>query len=307
MVSVESIVTDILSSALRLLPLYLFASLGEIISEKSGVVNLGIEGQMLITALVTLIVDVATGNPIIAVLSAVTVSLLISSVYGFLTVKIGFDQIVSGLAFYLFGLGFSYVLYSKFVLGPFTNFQPIHIPLLSDIPFVGPVIFAQNPFVYIAVLFVPAIYIFMDRTSFGMRIKAVGENPVAADNMGINVNRVRFLSVLFGGIATGLAGAYFEVGFLQNFQFNVIGGRGFVALALIYFANWSPLKTLFGAFIYNVVDSAQSEFVSIAGPAFQTSSQLFAMLPYLFLLALIPLFGRRTRPPKYLMVPYRKK
>jgi ABC-type uncharacterized transport system permease subunit len=310
MVSAEGIIVDVLSLTLKYSPLYLYAGLGEIISEKSGVVNLGIEGTMLISAFVTLFVDVVTRNPYIAILSSLAVSLFIAFIFGTLTVRLGFDQIVTGLAFYLFGLGFSYILYSKFSSSNpiiiFTNVQAVNIPFLSDIPIIGPILFKQNPLVYLAIFLVPLVYIFMNRTSYGLHVKAVGENPIAADNMGINVNRVRLMAVLFGGLTSGLAGAYFEIGFLQNFQFNVIGGRGFVALALIYFANWSPFRTLLGALVYNIADAGQSEFVQLAGPAFQTSSQLFAMVPYLFLLALIPVFGRKARPPKYIMVPYRK-
>lgn len=310
MASLELIATDILSSTFRLMPLYLFAGLGEIISEKSGVVNLGIEGQMLISAFVTLAVDIITGNPYIAVISSIAASLLMSIIFGIFTVRFYFDQIVAGLSFYLFGLGFSYVIYSEFVSShpffSFTNVPIITVPVLSSIPVIGKSFFQQNPFFYFAIILVPLASFFMNRTSFGLRIKAVGENPQAADNMGINVNRLRFLSVLIGGLANGLAGSYFEIGFLQQFQFNVIGGRGFVALALIYFANWGPYRLLLGSFLYNFIDAAQSEFVSISGPTFQTSTQLFAMLPYIFLVALIPIFGRKARPPKYLLQPYRK-
>ncbi len=311
MVSVENAVVDVLSLTFRFAPLYIFAGMGEIISEKAGVVNLGIEGLMLMAALTTFVIDVISGSPYLAIFGALAVAILFASVFGLLTVRLGFDQVVTGLAFYLFGLGFSYVLFIKFSstnpVALFTNIQPVNVPLLSRIPFLGPIIFSQNPLVYISLILVLAVYLFLNRTSYGMRVKAVGENPVAADNMGINVNRVRFLAVLFGGITAGLAGAYFEIGFLQNFQFDVIAGRGFVSLALIYFANWGPIRALFGALIYNVVDAAQTEFLFVAGPAFQTSSQLFAMLPYLFLVALIPVFGRKARPPKYLMVPYKKR
>jgi simple sugar transport system permease protein len=134
----------------------------------------------------------------------------------------------------------------------------------------------------------------------------VGENPKAADNMGVNVLKVRFLTVLFGAVMAGLAGAYFTIAFLQNFQFDIILGRGFIALAIIYLANWKPYRALFAAITFNIVYATQSVFVSLSGIATQGSSQLFNMVPYVFLLALIPILGRSARPPKYLLKPYQK-
>jgi simple sugar transport system permease protein len=292
-------------------PLYLFAGLGEIIAEKSGVVNLGIEGIMLMSAFSTLAVDIVTRNPWLGIMAGLGMGGLIGVFFALLAVRVRLDQIVLGLAVYLFGLGLSFVLYNNFettggALAAFVNLQPIQIPYLSDIPVLGPVLFRQNILVYFSIVLVVITSFFLNRTSLGLRVRAVGEDPKAADNMGVNVLKVRLLATLVGALLAGLAGAYFEVGFLQNFQYDIILGRGFIVLAMIYFAKWSPYKTLFAALSFNIVYAAQSEAVAISSTALAGSAQLFNMLPYVFLLVLIPIFGRKARPPKYLMKPYKK-
>ncbi len=306
----SDVLIGIFSSTLQLSPLFIFAAMGELVAEKSGVVNLGIEGIMLMGAFVTLAVDVMTGSPWLGILAAIAVSGLMGLVFAYFSVGLRLDQIVLGLALYLFGLGMSYVLYINFAgartLPAFVNIPKLFVPYLSTIPIIGPVLFQQNFLVYFSLVFVVIVSFFMNRTSLGLRVRAVGENPKAADNMGVNVWKVRFLAVLFGAVMAGLAGAYFEIGFLQYFQFDIILGRGFIALVMIYFANWGPYKTLFAILAYNIVYVTQSEYVSLAGAAVQQSSQLFNMLPYVFLLALIPILGRRARAPKYLLKPYTK-
>jgi general nucleoside transport system permease protein len=312
-VLLTDVVQGVLSTMMILSPFYVFAGLGEILSEKSGVVNLGIEGIALMSLIATFIVDFATGSPWLGLLAAMGMAALIGTVFAFFTVRVRLDQIVMGLAIYLFGLGMSFVVYYSLYECPtcsgapaFVNIQPINIPLLSGIPIVGPALFSQNILVYFSLALVVVVAYFLNRTSLGLRIKAVGENPKAADNMGVNVNKVRFLSVLVGAIMAGVAGAYFAFGFVQSFQYDIIAGRGFIALAIIYLANWGPYKTLFAALSFNVVYATQSEIVAISSVALAGSSQLFNMLPYVYLLALIPILGRRSRPPRFLLKPYRK-
>jgi ABC-type uncharacterized transport system permease subunit len=308
----SDVIVGIFSTTMALSPFYLFAGLGEIVAEKSGVVNLGIEGIALMSLLTTFVVDFATGNPWVALLAALGVAGFIGVVFGFFTVRMRLDQIVLGLAVYLFGLGMSFVIYNALYVTSghappqFVNISHIYIPYLSGIPIVGPVLFQQNVLVYFSLLLVVIIAYFLNRTSLGLRVRAVGENPKAADNMGVNVTKVRFLAVIFGAVLAGLAGTYFAVGFVQSFQFDIIAGRGFVALAVIYLANWGPYKTLFAVLTFNIVYATQSEIVAISSVAFAGSSQLFNMLPYVYLLALIPILGRKARPPKFLLKPYRK-
>ena len=312
-VLLTDVIVGVFSTTMALSPFYLFAGLGEIVAEKSGVVNLGIEGIALMSLLTTFVVDFATGNPWLGLLAALGAAGIIGAFFAFLAVRMRLDQIVLGIAVYLFGLGMSFVIYNALYVcstcsapPQFVNISHIYIPILSDIPVLGPVLFQQNILVYFSLLLVVGVAYFLDRTSYGLRVRAVGENPKAADNMGVNVNKVRFLATLAGAILAGLAGVYFSFAFVQSFQFDIIAGRGFVALAIIYLANWGPYKTLFAALSFNIVYATQSEIVSISSIALAGSSQLFNMLPYVYLLALIPLLGRRARPPKFLLKAYRK-
>ncbi len=306
----SGVIVGIFSTMMALSPFYLFAGLGEIVAEKSGVVNLGIEGIALMSLITTFIVDYATGNPWIALLGALVIAGVMGAVFAFFAISMRLDQIVLGIAVYLFGLGMSFVIYNALygnsIPPQFVNIQPISIPYLSTLPILGPIVFAQNILVYFSIALVVIVAYFLSRTSFGLRIRAVGENPKAADNMGVSVNKVRFLATLIGALLAGLAGVYFSFAFVQSFQFDIIAGRGFVALAIIYLANWGPYKTLFAALSFNVVYATQSQVVAISSIALAGSSQLFNMLPYVYLLALIPILGRSARPPRFLLRPYRK-
>jgi simple sugar transport system permease protein len=312
-VPLSDIVDGILFTTMALSPFYLFAGLGEIVAEKSGVANMGIEGIALTSLITTYVIDYTTGNPWLALIAALAVAGLIGAVFAFFAVQMRLDQIVLGLAIYLFGLGMSFVIYSTLYEcprcsspPPFTNIPHIFIPYISSIPVIGHGLFQQNILAYFSIALVVIVAYFLSRTSFGLRVRAVGENPKAADNMGVNVTKVRFLSALTGAVLAGLAGFYYSTSFVPAFQYDVIGGRAFVALAIIYLANWSPYKTLFAALTFNFVYGAQSEFVAISSTALAGSSQLFNMLPYVYLLALIPILGRSARPPRFLLKPYKK-
>jgi simple sugar transport system permease protein len=307
--ALSDIITGILSTMIQLSPFYLFASMGEIVSEQSGVVNLGLEGIMLISLVATFIVDYVTGNPWIAMLGALGVAGLIGAFFAFTAIRMRVDQIASGLAIYLFGLGISFVIFNTTYP---TGLTPNYInlpPLVSNwntIPYVGAIFLKQNVMAYISVVLVVATAYFLSRTSLGLRVRAVGENPKAADNMGVNVGKVRFLATIFGALMFGLSGFYFAGNFVPGFQTDIIAGRGFIVLAIVYFANWKPYRALFAALSFNVVYAAQSEYVALSGSGVAAVTTLFNMLPYVFLLALIPIFGRRARPPRFLLKPYRK-
>jgi len=308
-VPLSDVLLGVLSTTIQLSPFYLFAGMGEIVSEQSGVVNLGLEGIMLMSLMTSFVVDYTTGNPWVALLVAIGVAGLIGAFFALTAIKLRMDQIASGLAIYLFGLGLSFVIITVvYPSGVTTNYVSLP-PLIGNwktIPYVGVVFLKQNIMAYASIVLVVVTAFFLTRTSLGLRVRAVGENPKAADNMGVNVNKVRFLAALFGALMFGVAGFYFAGNFVPGFQTDIIAGRGFIVLAMIYFANWKPYRTLFAALSFNVVYAAQSEFVSIAGFGVASYSTLFNMLPYVFLLALIPVFGRRARPPRFLLKPYRK-
>jgi ABC-type uncharacterized transport system permease subunit len=297
--------------AFALLPLLLYASLGEMIAEKAGIVNLGIEGLMLMAAFSSFALDFVSGNPWVGVLGSLAVVAAIGAVFGFMTIRLNVDQVVAGLGIYLFGLGLSGVLYAVFTSGAgagasgVVTIRAIQIPFLADIPYLGPILFQQSLLVYISILLVPATAYLLSKTSLGLRIRAVGENPKAADTMGISVQKIRFIAVMAGAVLAGVSGAFLSVGYTGSFQLGYTLGRGFIALAMVYLANWNPYKAFVAIFVYDFVDSFQSAVV-INTPSLLASSYLLALLPYVFVLALIPIFGRKARAPKYLTVPYRK-
>lgn len=304
------VVVTMFKVALSLLPLVLFAALGETVAEKSGVVNLGIEGMMMMSAFTAFIVDLFTGSALLGIFAALGVVTVVGIVFSFFSISLRVDQIVAGLAVYVFGWGFSYVLYSILTGGVGSSIHTIpyfsRIPYLSSIPIVGPILFSQNALVYLSLILVPLVSIFLGKTTIGLRIRAVGENPKAADTMGVSVARTRYLAVIIGSLMAGLSGSYFTTVTLGYFTSNITQGRGFIALAMVYFANWNPYKILLAAFLYEFVDAAQSQILVLSGNALQLYSQLFNMLPYVFLLILIPILGRKARAPKYLTIPYKK-
>lgn len=301
----SSFTIAVLSTTLQLSPFYLFAGMGEIVSEKSGVANMGIEGIMLMSLVTTFLVDFLTGNPWIALIAAIGVAGVFGAFFAFLAISARLDQIALGLAIYLLCLGMSFVIYNTaYPSGLAPNY--VGLPPLSaswnTIPVIGTIFLKQNVLAYASIVVVALTAFFLNRTSFGLRVRSVGENPKAADTMGVNVNKVRFLATLFGALMFGISGAYFAGNFVPAFQTDIIAGRGFVVLAMIYFANWKPYRALFAALSFNLVYAAQN----ILGSGSASATTLYNMLPYVFLLALIPVFGRRAKAPKFLLKPYRK-
>jgi len=308
-IAFSDIAIAVLSTTMQLSPFYLFAGMGEIVSEQSGVANLGLEGIMLMSLIATFIVDYVTGNPWIALLAALGVAGVVGAFFAFTAIKVRLDQIALGLAIYLFGLGLSFVIFNIAYPGGLTP-NYIGLPPIfaswDKVPAVGTILLKQNILAYASLVLVVMTAFFLSRTSLGLRVRAVGENPKAADNMGVNVSKVRFLATLFGALMFGIAGSYFAGNFVPGFQTDIIAGRGFIVLAMIYFANWKPYRTLFAALSFNIVYAAQNEYVTISGFGVASVSTLFNMLPYIFLLGLIPVFGRGARPPRFLLKPYRK-
>jgi simple sugar transport system permease protein len=290
---------------LQLSPFYLFAAMGEIVTEKSGVANMGIEGIMLVSLVTTFLVDFLTGNPWIALAASLAVAAVLGGFFAFLAIYARLGQIALGLAVYLFSLGMSFgVFNTAYPAGLAPNYVGLP-PILSTwntVPVIGTIFLSQNVLAYVSIAAVVLTAFFLGRTSLGLRVRAVGENPKAADTMGVNVNKVRFLATMFGALMFGVSGFYFAGNLAPAFQTDVIAGRGFIVLAMVYFANWKPYRALFAALSFNVVYKAQI----ILGSGASSATTLYNMLPYVFLLALIPIFGRKARPPKFLLKPYRK-
>lgn len=259
----------------------LFGTLGEIVTEKAGHLNLGVEGIMLMGAVIGFMVGLKTGNPILALIGAMAAGAVGALIYAFLTVGLRANQVVSGLTLTIFGSGFSSMVGAKMVGQIAPNsiknfFDPINIPLLSKIPFLGPVFFTHDLFVYLGYICAIVLGIYLYKTSKGLNLTAIGENPAAADAASINVNLYKYVHILLGGALCGLGGAYLSLVYVPTWQDNVTAGRGWIAVALVIFAGWNPFKAIIGAFFFGGLDIIGFR---LAKPI--VSQYLIAAVPYI--------------------------
>ncbi|HLU10101.1 MAG TPA: ABC transporter permease [Oceanobacillus sp.] len=298
-------IVQILAEALALAVLfatpYLFAALGEVFVQRSGVLNLGVEGMMLMGAFSSIFVVSSKGlgaDPVVGLLVAMLVGAILGLAMAVVSVTFQAEQGISGIGFTLFGLGLSTLLFRLLAGGVITarGFQPIYIPGLSDIPYIGKILFQQNVLVYVAFALVPISVWFLNKTTWGLQIRAVGQNPAAADAMGVNVVRVRYLTLIFGGMMAGVAGAALSIAALPVFQENMTEGRGFIAVALVYFGGWSPWRVMGGALLFSIANNlqywAQNYNVQIAGS--NIAPNLLLMVPYVLTIAVL-VFARQRR------------
>ncbi len=300
-------VEAILYQTLKFVPAILLASLGELVAEKSGVVNLGVDGLMLMGAFTAFAVTYVTGNPWLGIVGAVGLCIVLGLMFAFFAISLRVNQVVVGLGLWLFGLGLSDTLFRGFFAIGTTPTVPIiddiKIPYLSSIPVIGRLFFGQNPIVYISIVLIPVVALFLSKTNLGMRITAVGENPRAAETMGVSVYRIRYLAVLIGAAFAGAGGAYYTITLLGTFILDITFGRGFIALAMIYFAKWKPYRILLPLLIFSFVDSLQLGVQTLNVPI---KYFFLNMIPYITIVALIPILGRHAEAPAASMEPYKK-
>jgi simple sugar transport system permease protein len=233
------------------------------------------------------------------------IGLLMGLLMSFISVTLKAEQGISGIGLYMFGLGLSSLLF-KVTIGTvktIDGFQPVKIPLLGDIPAVGPILFQNSLPVYGAFLLVPLAWWVLEKTTLGLKIKAVGQNPAAADSLGINVDRVRYFSVCLGSILAGLAGASLSISLVNLFQDNLTAGQGFIAVALVYFGGWSPLGVMGGALLFSLVNSLQL-WMQVLGV--KIPSDVAVMLPYLLTIAALTVSINRARQPAALNKPFER-
>jgi simple sugar transport system permease protein len=294
-----TVFVGILASGIRLATPYLYAAIGETFGQRSGVLNLGVEGQMLLGAFAAFYVTHITGNRWLGMLAAVGIGAVVGLAMAFVTVSLHAEQGISGIGFYLFGLGMSDLLFHKLLgtVETVSGFPPIHIPVLSDIPIVGEIFFSQNVLVYIAFALVPIAWFVLNKTTFGLKIRSVGENPQAADSVGVSVSRVRYVTVTLGGILSGVAGASLSVALLNVFQQNMTSGLGFIAVALVYFGGWRPIGVLLGALLFSMVNSLQL-WVQVLG--IPIPSDFAVMMPYVLTILALVVTVQRVRSPSAL-------
>ncbi|GAG63578.1 unnamed protein product, partial [marine sediment metagenome] len=236
----EAIIIGIAKSAIRLATPYLYASIGETIGQLSGVLNLGVDGVMLMGAFSAFYTVLNTGNLILGLLVAIVVGGIFGLLIAFINVTLKAQQGISGIGVYIFGLGLSSLLFRTMVgtVQAVSGFPLLFIPLLSNIPIVGEIFFQQNILVYGAFALVPISWFILNKTPLGLSIRAVGQHPEAADSLGVNIVRIRYLTVIFGGMLSGIAGASLSIALLNVFQQNLTNGMGFIAVALVYFGAW---------------------------------------------------------------------
>lgn len=300
-----TVLVGILASGIRLATPYLYASLGETFGQKSGVLNLGVEGIMLLGAFAAFYTTFITENLWLGLLAAIFVGGIMGLVVAVINVTLKAEQGISGIGIYLFGLGMSELLFQK-TLGTVetvSGFSPVHIPFLSDIPIIGEIFFQQNILVYIAYLMVPIAWFVLGKTTLGLKIRAVGENPEAADTLGVSVSGVRYFTEIFGGVMSGIAGASLSIALLNVFQQNLTSGLGFIAVALVYFGGWRPLGVLVGSLIFSMVNALQLwvQVLNIPIP-----SDIAVMMPYVLTIVALIVAVQRVRPPSALTKPYER-
>ena len=299
------VIIGILASGIRLATPYLYAGLGETISQRSGVLNLGVEGQMLMGAFAGFYVALTTGNLWLALLAASLVGALMGLLMAFVSISLQAEQGISGIGFYLFGLGLSDLLFQKMLgrVETVSGFPPLHFPWLSDLPVVGRIFFQHNILVYIAFALVPLTWFLLNKTTLGLKIRAVGENPDAADSLGVSVSRVRYFTVTLGGALSGVAGASLSIALLNVFQQNLTSGLGFIAVALVYFGGWKPGGVLIGALLFSMVNALQLWVQTLGIPI---PSEMAVMMPYLLTIVALVLAGQRAQAPSALTKPFNR-
>jgi general nucleoside transport system permease protein len=290
-------------SGIRLATPYLYAAVGETLAQRSGVLNLGVDGIMLMGAYTAFYVALNTGNLWLGLAAAAIVGLLMGWLMAFVSVTLKAQQGISGIGLYLFGLGLSSLLF-KVTLGTvktIIGFRPVDIPILSDIPILGEIFFRHSLPVYGAFLLVPVVWFLLEKTTWGLKIRAVGQNPAAADSLGVSVNRVRYACVMAGGLLAGIAGASLSIALTNLFQENLTSGQGFIAVALVYFGGWKPIGVLGGALLFSFVNALQ---LWMQVYDVQIASNLAVMLPYLLTIVALAVAVNRVRGPAALTKPF---
>ena len=266
-----------------------FAALGELVVEKSGVLNLGVEGMMLVGAVCAFIVTAKTHSPWAGVLAGTIAAAGLSLIFAVVALTLLANQVATGLALSLFGVGLSAFVGLDYISVVIEGIKPLAIPGLSSAPLVGELLFAHNPLVYVSLLLFVAVQLFLYRTRAGLVVRAIGESPHAAHAIGYPVIRIRYAAVLFGGACAGLGGAYLAVAYTPLWVEGMTAGRGWIALALVVFATWKPVRVLAGAYLFGGVTLAQFQ-AQAAGV--ELPSQLLAMLPYLATIVVLAIISR---------------
>nr|WP_295463884.1 ABC transporter permease [Mesorhizobium sp.] len=296
-------------AAIRIASPLIFATMGELICERAGVLNLGIEGIMVAGAFAGWFTVYSGGDLWAGVLVAAATGAAFGLLHSTLTVPLGLSQHVVGIGVTLLATSLTYFTY-RLALPEVTSppkieaFQPLPIPFLSDIPLVGPALFAQTPLTYLAFITVAIVAWVLYRTPLGLAVRAAGENPSAVEAQGISVTAIRMGAVMVGSALMAVGGAFLTMSAFNSFFFEMVNGRGWICIALVVFGSWRPGKALLGAILFAAFDAYQVRLQQVTGGV--VPYQLFLMLPYLLSILALVLVARRATYPKALMVPYQK-
>ena len=299
--------TGLLQGAIMLSVPLIFGSMSGLLCEKSGVINIAIEGQLLFAAFVSAAVSSITQNAVLGLLSAPIAGALISLILAYFSIQFQVDQVILGFVINVLVLGLTNFFYTTLLI-PYedkwnmgVSFSPIKIPLLSNLPIIGPTLFNQTIIVYLMYAFVIFIQIALFKSRWGLRTRAIGELPVAADSVGIDVNRLRFKNVMFAGLVAGTGGAYFTVGAVGPFSQNMTAGAGFIALACLIFGKWTPRGAIVAALFFGFANNLQGN-LSIIGVSIP--SEFMLMVPYIATIIAVSGVVGRVRAPAADGIPY---
>lgn len=298
------------TAAIRIASPLIFAALGELICERAGVLNLGIEGIMVVGAFAGWLTVYLGGGLWFGVAVAMLSGMAFGLVHGVLTVPFGLSQHVVGLGITLLATSLTYYCY-RLALPEVTSppkieaFQPLEIPILSDIPVIGPALFNQTPLTYLAFVLVVAVTLVLYRTPMGLALRAAGENPAAVEAQGLSVSAIRICAVMVGSGLMAVGGAFLTMSAFNSFFFEMVNGRGWICIALVVFGSWKPGKTLLGAVLFAAFDALQIRVQQTPLGA-DIPYQIFLMAPYILSILALVVMSRRAQVPAALMVPFNK-
>jgi simple sugar transport system permease protein len=301
-----TIIISMLTATIRMATPLLLAALGELMAERAGVLNMGVEGMMLMGAFVGFLVANKTDSLGLAIAAAMLAGAAMSLIMAVMASTLKVDQIVTGLALNLLSLGLTFywyrMLYKNDPSTPTTHiFTVIPLPLLSKIPYLGEILFSQYLLTYIALLMVPLIWLFLHRTKYGLLIRCLGENPRAVDMKGVNVTLLQYLAVAFGGLMAGLGGSFLTLASAGLFVPEISAGRGWLAIVIVIAGNWMPARILLAALVFAFLDAFQ---LQMQGLGVQLPYQLFLALPYVFAILVMMSSRARSQAPQSLGIPY---
>ena len=306
--TILAILLGIIHSGIRLATPYLFAALGEMFGQRSGVLNLGVEGIMLMGAFFGFYAVFKTGNPWLGVAAAALVGVLMGLLMSVVSITFQAEQGISGIGLYMFGLGMSSLLFKTMIgtVEGVQGFSELQFCItdsfcLADIPILGDIFFSHSVMTYAAFALVPISIWVLNKTTWGLKIRAAGQNPEAADSLGVNIAVVRYASVTLGAALAGIAGASLSISLLGIFQENMTAGMGFIAVALVYFGGWSPVGVLAGALLFSTINSLQLWVQVLDLPI---ASDVAVMLPYIITIVALAIPFRRAAQPAALTKPF---